>query len=185
MSIRFSVILIVALIALAQLPAIEPALFWQRDAIAHGEVWRLITGNFTHTNWPHMIMNTVALAIITFIFRAHLTALRLTTVLLSLSLFVGICLLGSPMHNYAGLSGVLHGLFAWGACRDIAAKDKLGYVMLAGIILKVLHEQIFGASALSANLIQARVATEAHLAGLIGGVLLAILPLIWHKIRSR
>ncbi|GAL07455.1 integral membrane protein [Photobacterium aphoticum] len=105
MSIRFSVILIVALIALAQLPAIEPALFWQRDAIAHGEVWRLITGNFTHTNWPHMIMNTVALAIITFIFRAHLTAIRLTTVLLSLSLFVGICLLGSPMHNYAAYPG--------------------------------------------------------------------------------
>ncbi|GAL07454.1 hypothetical protein JCM19237_1394 [Photobacterium aphoticum] len=57
--------------------------------------------------------------------------------------------------------------------------------MLAGIILKVLHEQFFGASALSATLIQARVATEAHLAGLIGGVLLAVLPLLWHNVRSR
>ncbi|MGF1689447.1 rhombosortase [Photobacterium japonica] len=185
MSIRLFVILTIALIALMQWPAIASALFWQRDAIVHGEIWRLITGNLTHTNWPHMIMNTLALAIITFIFRAHLTAARLAGLIVSLSLFIGLCLFGSSMHNYVGLSGVLHGIFAWGACRDILAKDKLGIVMLVGIILKVAYEQVYGASALSASLIQARVATEAHLAGLVGGIVIALTPVVWRTLRTR
>ena len=77
------------------------------------------------------------------------------------------------MEWYAGLSGVLHGLFAWGAIQDIKAKDKLGWALLIGVIAKVVWEQFSGGSASSAELIGARVAVEAHLAGVLGGVLFA------------
>ena len=182
MSIRIFVFIIIGMMALAQLPAIQPLLVWQRPFIADGELWRLVSGNLTHTNWPHMIMNSLGLAIITFIFRRYLTSQRLSLLILSIAGFIGITLLMSPMVWYAGLSGVLHGLFAWGAIQDIKAKDKLGWVLLIAVIAKVLWEQVSGGSASSAELIGARVAVEAHLAGVLGGLLFAAAELIKKKI---
>ncbi|MGF1723438.1 rhombosortase [Photobacterium nomapromontoriensis] len=176
MSIRLIVIFTIAMMAVAQLPSAQSILAWQQSTIAQGEVWQIVTGNFTHTNWPHMIMNSIALAIITFIFRAQLNAYRLLGLLFGLSAIIGITLLWSSMNWYAGLSGVLHGLFAWGACRDILAKEKLGWLMLAGVIIKVAEEQVFGGSLSSAALIDARVAIEAHLTGVIAGIVIAIVP---------
>lgn len=176
MSIRLIVIFTIAMMAIAQLPSAQSILAWQRSAIEQGEVWQIVTGNFTHTNWPHMIMNSLALAIITFIFRAQLTAYRLLGLFFGLSFIIGVTILWSSMNWYAGLSGVLHGMFAWGACRDILAKEKLGWLMLAGVIAKVAEEQVFGGSVSSATLIGARVATEAHLIGVIAGIALAVIP---------
>ncbi|WP_231569096.1 rhombosortase [Photobacterium gaetbulicola] len=171
MSIRIFVFILIGIMALAQLPAAQPLLAWQRAAIEQGEVWRLISGNLTHTNWPHMIMNSLGLAIITFIFRRYLSVERLALLILAIAGFIGVTLWLSPMTWYAGLSGVLHGLFAWGAVQDIKAKDKLGWVLLVGVSAKVIAEQISGGSASSAELIGARVAVEAHLAGVLGGLL--------------
>ncbi|KLV03933.1 membrane protein [Photobacterium aquae] len=156
--------------ALAQLPFIQPQLVWQSDMIKNGELWRIITGNLTHTNWPHMIMNSMGLAIITFCFRHHLSPKRLFLLLLGLSAWVGCALFAWPTTWYAGLSGVLHGLFAWGALADIKQHDKLGKWLLAAIVAKILWEQFFGGAASSAQLIGARVAVEAHLAGALGGI---------------
>ncbi|WEM44032.1 rhombosortase [Photobacterium sp. DA100] len=157
-------------------------LAWQRTAIEQGEVWRLISGNLTHTNWPHMIMNSLGLAIITFIFRRYLNAERLALLLFAIAGFIGATLWLSAMDWYAGLSGVLHGLFAWGAIQDIKAKDKLGWLLLLGVSAKVIWEQIAGGSASSAELIGARVAVEAHLAGVCGGLLFAAAERIKQKL---
>ena len=61
-------------------------------------------------------------------------------------------------------------VICWGAIQDIRAKDKLGWILLVGVIAKVIWEQIAGGSASSAELIGARVAVEAHLAGVLGGL---------------
>ncbi|MGF1737251.1 rhombosortase [Photobacterium satsumensis] len=173
MSIRLFVFILIGIMAIAQLSSLQPLLVWQRPDITHGEIWRLVSGNLTHTNWAHMIMNSLGLAIITFIFRRYLTSTRLALLILSIAIFIGIALWFSPMSWYAGLSGVLHGLFAWGAIQDIKAKDKLGWLLLIAVIAKVIWEQVAGGSASSAELIGARVAVEAHLAGTLGGVLFA------------
>ncbi|MCQ1059408.1 rhombosortase [Photobacterium sp. ZSDE20] len=182
MSIRIFVFIIIGIMAVAQLPSLQPLLVWQRPDIAHGEIWRLVSGNLTHTNWPHMIMNSLGLAIITFIFRRYLTSTHLALLILSISGFIGVTLWLSPMGWYAGLSGVLHGLFAWGAIQDVKAKDKFGWVLLVAVIGKALWEQVSGGSASSAELIGARVAVEAHLAGVLGGLLFAAAELIKKKI---
>ena len=72
---------------------------------------------------------------------------------------------------YVGLSGVLHGFFVWGALMDIKHKEKTGYLLFIGVVLKIAHEQIHGASADVELLIGASVATDAHLYGAIGGLL--------------
>ena len=175
MSIRTYLILAIGLMFIAQFPASQAWLAWDRDAILNGEVWRILTGNLTHTNWPHMIMNALALAIITFIFRLHFSARPYSFLLLTLAAAVGLGIFISDIEWYAGLSGVLHGLFGWGAVRDIQARQKGGWLLLAGLAGKIGWEQFFGGSASSAALIGARVAVEAHLAGALAGFAVALL----------
>lgn len=181
MSIRTFLIIAITTLFIAQWPAAQYWLAWDRSAILDGEVWRILTGNLTHTNWPHMIMNTLALAIITFIYRLHYSARPYSLLILALSAVVGIGIIATDIQWYAGLSGVLHGLFAWGAVRDIQTKQKGGWLLMLGIVGKIASEQYFGGSASSEALIGARVAIEAHLLGAIAGVVFALIPVILKK----
>ncbi|UXI00479.1 rhombosortase [Photobacterium sp. TY1-4] len=185
MSLRIYLSLAALLLALTQWPQFQLWLAWDRQAIVHGEIWRILTGNLTHTNWPHMIMNTLALAIISFIFRAHIRLKPYTGLLLGLSVLVGLAILASEIRWYAGLSGVLHGVFAWGAVKDIQTRQQGGWLLLLGLGGKIGWEQIAGGSASSEALIGARVATEAHLAGALAGVVIAVSCIAWQGSRKR
>ncbi|CSB74042.1 peptidase, S54 (Rhomboid) family [Vibrio cholerae CP1047(20)] len=116
-------------------------------------------------------MNLAALWIISFVFKP--TARQLLIPLLLISLAVGVMILASDMQSYVGLSGTLHGLFAYYALNEALNGRRSSWLLVLGVIGKVAWEQWFGASASTAELIGARVATEAHLAGLVGGLLLA------------
>ncbi|MDX1303706.1 rhombosortase [Photobacterium sp.] len=171
MSIRTYLVIAISLSFLAQWPVIQSWIAWDRETIAHGEIWRILTGNLTHTNWPHMVMNSLALIVITFIFRAHFCAKHYTVLILLISLVIGIGLFATDIQWYAGLSGVLHGLFAWGAVRDLRTQTKGGWLLLAGLTFKIGWEQYYGGAASSAALIGARVAIEAHLIGAVTGLI--------------
>ncbi|MGF1730556.1 rhombosortase [Photobacterium kasasachensis] len=181
MSIRTFLIIAITALFIAQWPAAQYWLAWDRSAILDGEVWRILTGNLTHTNWPHMIMNTLALAIITFIYRLHYSARPYSLLILALSAVVGTGIIATDIQWYAGLSGVLHGLFAWGAVKDIQTKQKGGWLLMLGLVGKIASEQYFGGSASSEALIGARVAIEAHLLGAIAGVACALIPTVLKK----
>ena len=82
---------------------------------------------------------------------------------------------------YVGLSGVLHGVFLIGAYFDIKQGMKTGWLLLVGVLIKVGHEQIFGASQDIADLINATVAIDAHLFGTISGLM--IIVILYGKLR--
>lgn len=157
-------------------PNIDNLLAYRRSAIADGQWWRLITGNLLHTNHWHLLMNFAGLWIVLFLHHFHYQLKGLTALFILLCLFEGIGLyLGYPqLLGYVGLSGMLHGLFTYGAVQDIRRKMRSGYLLLLGVIVKVGHEQFYGASDDVTAIIGARVATEAHLVGLICGLVCAL-----------
>ena len=46
------------------------------------------------------------------------------------------------MKSYVGLSGALHGLFTWGALKDISSKTKGGWLLLIGVWLKIITNSL-------------------------------------------
>ncbi|MBB1317035.1 rhombosortase [Shewanella sp. SR43-4] len=148
---------------------------YQYDLIASGQVWRLVTGNLLHTNLWHLLMNLAGFWVIVFLHEVHYKnhSGKLLLLFLSLCLFegIGLYLFYPTLKAYVGLSGVLHGLFVFGAVMDIRKGYKSGYLLVIGVMLKVGYEQVFGASDSVTQLINARVATESHLVGLISGLL--------------
>ena len=96
----------------------------------------------------------------------------------AISTSVGIYFYNEELIQYVGLSGVLHGIFVFGAIMDINAKDKTGYLLFVGVSLKIAHEQIYGASTDVSDLIEASVAVDAHLWGAVGGLTFTIIYLV-------
>ena len=96
---------------------------------------------------------------------------------------MGIFYYNPSLTQYVGLSGVLHGIFVFGAIMDILSKDKTGYLLFIGVWLKIAHEQIYGASSGVSDLIEASVAIDAHLWGAVGGLLFTIVYLIIPRFR--
>lgn len=165
---------VLVVLGIAQLTPVSDFFVWDRNLILQGEIWRLITGNFTHTNLAHLVMNSAALTVFCFIFKDILNPKKLCGLLFIISLMTGVLLLLSQIQSYVGLSGVLHGLFVWAAIEDIKQKRNTGWLLLIGVIAKVCWEQYFGASTSTTSLINAKVATEAHLIGAFSGGILQL-----------
>ncbi|BDP30839.1 hypothetical protein VV208B2_19190 [Vibrio vulnificus] len=98
-----------------------------------------------------------------------------------ISFMVGLANLLTSMQIYVGLSGTLHGLFAYFALRESLEGRKSSWLLVLGVVLKVAWEHWMGASASTSELIGARVAIEAHLAGMSSGFLLASLPPLYQR----
>ncbi|SUI72313.1 rhombosortase [Shewanella morhuae] len=165
-------------------PTIDNVLAYNRGAINGGEWWRLVSGNLLHTNQWHLLMNLAGLWVVLFLHHFHYHLKGLSTLFFILCLFEGIGLyVGYPqLLGYVGLSGMLHGLFVYGAVQDIVRKLRSGYVLLIGVIIKVGYEQLYGASSDVTAMIGARVATEAHLVGLVCGLICALAAFITVKL---
>jgi len=146
---------------------------FNRELVAQGQVWLLLSGHIVHLNWSHWALNMAGLAIVAFFFSPHASVRQWLMVL-----FVSVCTIDiglwwwmPEIRSYVGLSGVLHGLFLYGALREIRFYPASGYVLTAVLIAKLAWEFFNGALPGSEEMTGGRVLTEAHLLGAIGGTL--------------
>jgi rhomboid family GlyGly-CTERM serine protease len=85
-------------------------IYWKPSLLA--EFWRLWTAHWVHVGWMHFFLNMLAFACLPFIF-PHARNWHLCVLLLILPPFISLIFyLYLPyIDAYAGLSGVLHGLY--------------------------------------------------------------------------
>lgn len=179
-------VLIVFFLALAAIifeQNIQQNLVYQRTAITNGEYWRLFSGHFFHTNLNHFLLNCAGLFLLWSLHGQYFNwrSYSLLFLFSALSISIGIYFFTPELTQYVGLSGVLHGFFIVGAWQDIRHKFNSGYLLLAAIIIKITHEQLYGASAEISSFINANVAIDAHLWGAIAGTAFFLLWLIFQR----
>ncbi len=124
-------------------------------------------------------MNLAGLWIISYLFQP--SKKQLVLALLVISLVTGIALLFSSIQIYVGLSGALHGLFGLFALREALNGRKSSWLLVLGLVAKIAWEQLVGPSSTTGELINARVAIEAHLAGALVGGFIAIVLYLTNK----
>ncbi len=165
---------------------LTPWLQYDRLAVLDGQWWRLWSGHLLHTNGWHFLMNLAGLAIIVLLHQPYYRLLNMLFLVGAGFALISLALLfWSPSISlYVGLSGFLHALVVWGACQDIRAQWSSGWLILIGVAGKVGWEQWQGASAELVTLIDADVATDAHLYGAIGGLLLFVMTFSVQQIRQ-
>jgi rhomboid family GlyGly-CTERM serine protease len=147
------------------------------------QVWRALTGHLLHSNHWHLMMNLGALLLMLMLHQLYYSVKSFAFLLFSGCIGISVLLyLFSPdIQIYVGLSGWLHCFITVGALLDIKHKIQSGWLILLGVIAKVAYEQWQGPDAELAELIDANVAIDAHLYGVICGLLLGFVFVISAK----
>ncbi|GAC14875.1 rhombosortase [Aliiglaciecola lipolytica] len=148
-----------------------------RSELPRTHWWQFITANFVHTNTNHLLLNLAGVLLLWVVHGEYykISNYLFNSLVLSFWVTFGIYIFSPTLSWYAGLSGVLHGLFVYGACKDIQHKIKFGWLLFVGIWVKIGYEQLFGADQMISDLIAANVAVDAHLYGALGGLSLVLM----------
>lgn len=162
-------------------PAPE-ALVYQRDAIAGGEWWRLLTGHWVHSDLQHLLFDVTALALVSCLFEKRpwwqpLLLLLTTTCILDIWLWWQM----PWLHSYCGLSGLLNALLAAGLLLQWRQRDDWRYPLVGLLaLIKLVTEMQLG-DALFTNTAWGAV-PEAHAIGMLAGVLFVLPALLLNRL---
>ena len=155
---------------------VRELLAFDRNGIAAGEAWRLLSGHFVHLGISHLSLNLVGLALVWYLVGRHFTTVRwlIVTILSIVAMDAGFWWLNPELDWYVGLSGLLHGLLAAGLVVAARERDREGLVIALFVIGKLAWEQWGGPLPGSEATAGGAVIVDAHLYGAIGGALAGI-----------
>ena len=106
------------LAGLSLLPILYPQaakmLIWQRDLFGQGQWWRALSAHFIHIDSRHLLFNLLGLFLVCELFwdQLNITDAFVLFMMSALGVSILLWLLQPGLLWYAGLSGVLHGLWA-------------------------------------------------------------------------
>ncbi|HUO83148.1 MAG TPA: rhombosortase [Gammaproteobacteria bacterium] len=152
------------------------SLRYDREALARGELWRLVTGHLVHLNAGHLLLNAAGLGMVWLLFATEYTLARWALVAAAglVAMNAGFWWLKPELVWYVGLSGLLHTLFAAGCVRWIAEGARDGWLVAALFAGKLVWEQTAGPLPFTESSTGGPVIVEAHLFGAAGGTLAAL-----------
>ena len=115
---------------------------FNRELVEQGDVWLLFSGHIIHLNWSHWLLNMAGLAIVAFFFSTHASVKQWLLVILASVCIIdaGVWWWTTDIGYYVGFSGVLHGLFLYGALREIRFYPTSGCVLVAVLLAKLTRE---------------------------------------------
>lgn len=154
------------------------------QAINQGEFWRVLTGQFVHSNLNHAYLNCAGLLLVWALHGEYYPKFRLFYIVGIAASSIGLCLWYFGFYNlYFGLSGIIHFLLVFGAFKDLSRKEKTGYLLIAGMIIKVSWEMMFGTDDGTSLMIEAAIAFEAHAIGVTLGFVAGTVCLLREKVK--
>lgn len=167
-----TVIIVTLLLALAGDWGRE-LLRYDRDAIAGGEVWRLVSGHFVHLGFSHWVLNGAGLLLVWFLVGEFLRTQQwlFVTLVSIVCMDIGFWVFEPQLQWYVGLSGLLHGYLIAGIVAAYRARRVEMAVLAIVIVGKLVYEQLLGPLPGSEFSSGGDVITSAHLYGAIGGLI--------------
>lgn len=156
---------------------VNALLSYRRAAVPDFHWWPFLTANLIHSNWLHWLVNLGGLWILWRLFFDSFRPKQWLVVLaiLAVSNILFVHWFTPRIVNYVGMSGALHGMI----CVGFIAKNYLNPVVsVVGtlvVIAKIVHENWFQTTNTMAELIGRNVAVEAHMHGVIVGIVIGIL----------
>jgi rhomboid family GlyGly-CTERM serine protease len=117
----------------------QNALRYDRQAVAAGEIWRVLSGNFVHLGWRHLGLNLLGLGLGTWLFAPDRPAGQwlVATLVAALAVNLGLFWFTPGVRWCVGLSGVLHGLMIVGFGGWALQGERYAWGLLAVVVAKM------------------------------------------------
>lgn len=130
--------------AVYALPALQPFLVYNRDSVAEGELWRLLTGNLVHFSGEHLAKDLAALLLAGAMIEQR-DPRKFALLCVACAALIGIALFAFEpgVLVYGGLSGVAVAACAYLGLQGSAESGIFGrtcQVLLAGLTVKIALE---------------------------------------------
>ena len=156
---------------------------YDRAAILQGELWRLVSGNFVHLGWGHVLEDLAGYVLLWLLVEDVLPGWRCPVLVLGGGLMVGLgFFFGNPgLQWYVGLSGALNTVWAAGALALMGRRDSIGGLLGIFLGAKLFYEQRWGPLPFAALTTGGPVVVDAHLYGALAGILWGLLALAWRR----
>ena len=154
------------------------------------EPWRIISGHLVHGSWSHLLVNLINIILLRLVFHEWLPSKKWLGFIIFSAVFISLGLwLGSELTHYVGFSGVFHGLLLYLLLQSqqLTSQKSMRLLLIAAAVLligKVIYEQVFGASEQLANFIGMTVAIDAHLLGVISGLLFWLMDKLYDRYKQ-
>ncbi len=142
---------------------------YDRAALGHGELWRLLTAHLVHLDLHHTLLNCLGLLLMWALFARDYTPRQWLVILLGSMAVIdaGLAVWDSTLRWYVGSSGALHGAMAAGTLAHLRRRERDAWLLAAFLAGKIVWEQGVGALPLSGS---DPVVVDAHLFGAAGGL---------------
>jgi rhomboid family GlyGly-CTERM serine protease len=158
---------------------------FDRELIAGGQAWRLVSGHLVHLGWTHLLLNLAGLLLVWFLVGSELNTRQWLVVLgiCFAAVSGGLWYLDADLRWYVGLSGVLHGLLIAGLLQSFSTRSPETVAVTLALCAKLAYEQLQGPLPGSQDIAGGPIAVNAHLYGFVAGGLAGIL--IRRKVHKR
>lgn len=145
---------------------------YQQLEVSNGQIWRIFTANFCHSNWYHWMLNILGFVVINYFYQPLMT-IRLRAYLMLFCMVLNVILLHwlENLSWYVGLSGALHGFLIGGALLTFAEDKLINALIIVIVAGKLYAEMVFEINFTASKLIESNVVEEAHLYGAISAVI--------------
>lgn len=178
------IILMISFLLMLLPESIRELLYLDIAQIKKAHYWRLISGHFVHYSWAHWAVNAAGIIIYLLFFqRQNKPLLFFTLCFLIVFISAGLIMYSRQLTWYAGLSGVLTGLFAYSAITHFRREKLLMPIIFTGMVAYASYQLAQGELAASA-LYAIHTSSYAHALGLLGGTLAAIIHLTARRVRA-
>jgi len=169
---------------LCTIPVVSQWLLFDAELVVAYQIWRPITGWLTQLNFQHWMLNQWGLVVMAFLLPKRLN-LRDLSGYLWVWLVASIMLWQSEYSQYVGLSGLLYGWLVISAFLSPYYSFWVRTVFISVLSVKVLSENGWLPFSSTSNwvgeFIQAEVAVESHLWGLLAGLAFIAIRLIFRR----
>jgi rhomboid family GlyGly-CTERM serine protease len=161
-------------------------LAYEADAFQAGQWWRPFSAWITQLNLRHWILNQWGIVVMVILLPKRLSWWQWTGFVV-MWLVTSMALAMSDYSNYVGLSGLLYGWLIWSAFLSPFYTRWIKLIFIGALSIKVFSENGWlplPQSEWVGSFIQARVAHESHLWGLLSGFLVIAVTASVQQFRS-
>lgn len=182
----FALLLLATVAALGLSEVAREWLRFDRELIAAGEAWRVVSGHFVHLTPGHLALDGLGLALLLLFFRDVFSPRDWAFALLTGAVLVGAGLwyFSPELTGYVGISGLLHTLLFAGLLLSFRHSPWINGIVFVAMSARIWQEQQPGYDIHQMmSVIGGAVAVDAHLYGALAS--LPVTLLLWRRSQAR